>query len=86
MKPVFRSVSFALILTKSCPHARFVTCSPLGLFKQLLRNSLVEGKDQIEAEENKSFVKVLVKFPIESPTPPLDLRKGPSEDLALLLQ
>lgn len=39
----------------------------------------------MEAEENQSFVKVLVKFPTESPTPPLDLRKGPSEDLALLL-
>lgn len=77
MKAVSRSGSFGLILTTSCPHARFITCSPLGLFKQLLRSSLGEGKDQMEAQENKPFVKVLVKFPTGSPTPPLDLRKGP---------
>ena len=49
MKAVSRSGSFGLILTTSCPRARFITCSALGLFKQLLRSSLGEGKDQMEA-------------------------------------
>lgn len=74
-----------LDFNKVMPTCKIRNLFSLRLFKQLLKSSLGEGKNQMEAQENKSFVKVLVKFLTESPTPPLDLRKGPSEDLALHL-